>query len=326
MSNPTETKKKTAAGRLVGIIVILLILLILNFPKLCFFLSPSQQEAVKLFNETYFGQFMPLKSETGGFDFMRIVALALMILGCWAVYRVVMWLLSLLKLRDHRAKTLKGLLANIIRYAVVIFGIVFGLSILGADVLTVIASLGILALIIGFGAQSLIEDMFAGFFILFEGRFYVGDIISVDGFRGTVKSIGFVTTQIVDIGGNTRIINNSSIRTMTNLSNSPSAAVVNLSIAYGADLQKAEAAIGELCEKMPELYPNLFRDPPRYMGVEDLGESSMDLRVVAYVEETNVYNARRALNRELKLAMDRAGVEIPFPQVVVWQGKQAPRD
>ncbi len=319
-SNSNQNTKRRATGKLVGIIIILLIILILDFPQLCFFLKPSQQEAVKLFRNTYFGD-MPFRNETGGFDFVRILALILMILGCWAVYRAIIWILSLIKLKDHRAETVKGLLANIIRYAVVIFGIVFGLSILGADVLTVIAGLGILALIIGFGAQSLIEDMFAGFFILFEGRFFVGDIISVDGFRGTVKSIGFVTTQIVDIGGNTRIINNSNIRTMTNLSNSPSAAIVNLSISYRADLQKAEAVIGELCEKLPEMYPLLFKEPPLYMGVESLGESSVDLRVVAYVNETNVYNARRALNRELKLAMDKADIEIPFPQVVVWQGK-----
>lgn len=319
--NAGNKTKKTAPGRLVGIIVILLILLILNFPKLCFFLNPSQQEAVKLFNETYFGNFMPLKSETGGFDFMRLVALVLMILGCWAVYRIIVWIFSKIQFKGHRAETVKGLLLNIIRYAVVIFAVIFGLSILGADVLTVIASLGILALIIGFGAQSLIEDMFAGFFILFEGRYYVGDIISVEGFRGTVESIGIVTTRIVDVGGNVRIINNSNIRTMTNLSNAPSAAVVDLGIAYGADLQKAETVIAELCGKLPGMYPDLFREPPRYMGVEELAESSVNLRVVADVEETKVYNARRTLNRELKLAMDQAGIEIPFPQVVVWQGK-----
>ena len=200
---------------------------------------------------------------------------------------------------------------------------VFGLGILGADVLTVIASLGILALIIGFGAQSLIEDMFAGFFILFEDRYSVGDIISVEGFRGTVKSIGIVTTQIEDIGGNVRSINNSNIRSLTNLSNAPSVAVVDVGIAYGADLQKVEQVIRTLCEKLPGLYPDLFPAAPRYMGVEKLSESSVDLRVIADVDEAKIYNARRALNRELKLSLDEAGIEIPFPQVVVWQGKSA---
>ena len=319
--NTNRKIKRTGPGKLVGIILILLILAILNFPKLCVFLSPSQQEAVRLFNETYFENFMPMKSETGGFDFMRLAALALMILGCWAVYQIIVWIFSKIRLKDYRAETVKGLFLNIVRYAVVIFAVIFGLNILGADVLTVIASLGILALIIGFGAQSLIEDMFAGFFILFEGRFYVGDIISVEGFRGTVKSIGIVSTQIEDIGGNVRIINNSNIRTMTNLSNAPSVAVVNVGIAYGADLAKAEDAVKALCEKLPGMYPDLFPVSPRYMGVEELNDSSVDLRVIADVDESNIYNARRALNRELKLVLDAAGIEIPFPQVVVWQGK-----
>ena len=130
--------------------------------------------------------------------------------------------------------------------------------------------------------------MIAGFFILFEGRFYVGDIISVDGFRGTVKSIGLVSTQVSDIGGNKMIINNSNIRTLTNLSNAPSVAVATVGIAYGADLKKAEKVIKDLCQKMPEMYPDLFQQPPRYVGVENLSESSVDLRVVADVQETNI--------------------------------------
>ncbi len=319
--NKKQMKKGPGPGKLVGIIILLLILLILNVPKLCLFLSPSQQEAVKLFNETYFGGFLPMRSATGGFDFMRLAALVLVILCCWAIYQIVYWIASRLKFKGNRAETVKGLVLNVIRYVLVIFAVIFGLGALGADVLTVIASLGILALIIGFGAQSLIEDMFAGFFILFEGRFYVGDIISVEGFRGTVKSIGIVSTQIEDAGGNIRIINNSNIRTMTNLSNAPSVAVTNVSIAYGADLRKAEDVIRSLCERLPGMYPELFPKPPRYMGVEELGESSVDLRVIADVDEANIYNARRALNRELKLALDEAGIEIPFPQVVVWQGK-----
>ena len=322
MSDKTTRKKKNKsnAGRIIGIVVIVLILLLVSFPQLCFFLSAPQKEALQLFNNTYLKNFIPLRAEDGGFDFMRLVALILMIAGCWAFYRIVMWVFSLIKTKTRRGETLKGMLSNVIRYAVVIFGIIYGLNILGADVLTVIAGLGILALIIGFGAQSLIEDIFAGIFILFEGRFYVGDIISVDGFRGTVRSIGIVSTQIADVGGNIRIMNNSDIRVLTNLSDVSSVAVSIVSIAYGADLIKAEKVINELLDKLPEMYPEMFPERPKYMGVEDLSDSSVDLKVTADVHESNIYNARRILNRELKLALDAGGIEIPFPQVVVWQG------
>ena len=321
-SKKTDKRSKLSTGRIVIIIIILLIVLILNFPKLCFFLNPAQQEAISLFNSTYLSKYIPLKTTEGGFDFMRLVSLIIMIAACWAVYRLLMWILSLIKMKTKRGETLKGMLCNVLRYAIVIFGIIYGLNILGADVLTVIAGLGILALIIGFGAQSLIEDIFAGIFILFEGRFYVGDIISVEGFRGEVKSIGIVSTQIADIGGNIRIMNNSDIRVLTNLSDVSSVAVSIISIAYGADLIKAEKIIDTVLDRMPVEFPKLFPVRPKYMGVENLSDSSVDLKVTADVHEANIYNARRCLNRELKLAMDRGGIEIPFPQVVVWQGKE----
>ncbi|MBP5153771.1 MAG: mechanosensitive ion channel family protein [Lachnospiraceae bacterium] len=321
-NNEQKKEAKSSVGRIIGVILILLIVAVVCAPQLLFFLTPAQQEAVRLFHENYIGKFMPVRAEDGSFDWMRLVALAFMLAACWAVYRILVWIISLIRPKSRRGETVKGLVANIIRYAIVIFAIIFGLSILGADVLTVIAGLGILALVIGFGAQSLIEDIFAGLFILFEGRFFVGDIISVDGFRGEVKSIGIVSTQLKDLGGNIRIINNSDIRVLTNLSNVQSVAISIVSIAYGADLVKAEQVVGATLERLPQQFPHLFPSVPKYQGVETLNESSVDLKIVANVEEANVYNARRAMNRELKLALDAAGIEIPFPQVVVWQGKE----
>ncbi len=325
MKNKEHVEKKPSkksTARVIGIVLILLVLVFLNAPQLLFFLSPSQQEAVRLFHETYFGKYLPVQSKDGGFDFLRILSLLFMIAACWAVYRVLMWIFSKIRTKNRHTETIKGMIANLIRYAIVIFAIIYGLNLLGADILTVIASLGVLALIIGFGAQSLIEDIFAGLFILFEGRFYVGDIISVDGFRGQVKSIGIVSTQIVDAGGNNRIINNSDIRVLTNLSEVTSLAVSIVGISYNADLLAAEKVIDELCEELPGKYPKYFPKKPQYMGVEDLSSSSVDLKVVADVDESNIYMARRILNRELKLALDAGGIEIPFPQVVVWQGKE----
>ena len=83
-------------------IVIVLILLLLSFPDLCFFLNAPQKEALKLFNKTYLGNYMPMRTEEGGFDFMRLVALILMIAGCWAVYRIIMWIFSLIKTKTRR--------------------------------------------------------------------------------------------------------------------------------------------------------------------------------------------------------------------------------
>ena len=309
-TKPIQKKQpRKTTSRLIGIIMILLILLALNLPQLLFFLKPEQQEAINLFRETYLDQYTPIRNAEGGFDWLRLVALAIMIASCWAVSRVIKWIFSLVKVKNRHVETLKGLAANVIRYAIVIFAIIFGLNILGADVLTVIAGLGILALIIGFGAQSPIEDSFSGLFILFEGRFYVGDIINVDDFRGEVKSIGIVSTQLADAGGNLRVINNSDIRVLTNLSEITSVAVSLISVACSADLDQAEEVIAAVTKTLPEKYPKYFKSEPRYVGVESLNETNVVLKVTASVEEANIYMARRMMNRESKKALDAAGIK-----------------
>ena len=211
-----------------------------------------------------------------------------------------------------RGKAMVNLLVSFVKYSAAIVFIFLALQLFGVDTATLLAGIGILSLIVGLGAQPLIEDILSGLFIVFEGIFEVGDIIVYDGFRGTVREIG--------------IRNNSDIRTLTNLSEVTSVAVSVVSIAYGADLIKAEEAVRALLQTMPEKYPNLFQEIPTYAGVDELSDSSVDLKILAKVKETNIYGARRALNRELKLALDEAGIEIPFPQVVVWQGTEKDKD
>ena len=312
-----KERVKFPIGKVLAVAVILVVVAALVNPGLLFFLTPAQQQAVANFQQTYFTDRSPIQSESGGFDPLCLVSLAVLIAECWVVSTLVGLFQQKVRFRSRHAETLKGLLCNCIKYAVVLFAIVFGLSILGVDMVAVIASLGVLGLIVGFGAQTLIEDVISGLFIIFEGQFHVNDIVTIDGFRGTVVSIGIRTTSLMDAGGNIKIINNSDIRTLTNLSEVDSYAVSIVGISYNASLPAAEAAIQGLLEHLPSMYPDVFKVPPEYSGVENLSASSVDLKVIAKVDESQLYRARRLLNRELKLCLDAAGIEIPFPQVVV---------
>ncbi|MDO4269706.1 MAG: mechanosensitive ion channel family protein [Eubacteriales bacterium] len=314
-------KKRFPIGKLIAIALIAGVAAAVANPRLLFFLTPAQQSVVTVFRRTYLTGVLPLSGPKGGFDWLRLLALAVLAAFCWAVCTLVNAFHKKVKLKSRHAETLKGLACNCVKYAVVILGLIFGLSILGVNMVAVIASLGILGLVVGFGAQTLIEDVITGLFIIFEGQFHVGDIITIDGFRGTVVSIGIRTTRLMDVGGNIKIINNSDIRTLTNLSEVESYAVTTVGISYGASIPDAEAAVRALLDKLPSMYPDVFKAKPEYSGVESLSASSVDLRIVAKVEESQLYRARRLLNRELKLCLDEAGVEIPFPQVVVHQGE-----
>ena len=202
-------------------------------------------------------------------------------------------------------------------YVAVIAAIVWGLSILGVNTTAVLAGVGIVGLILGFGAQSLIEDIITGAFIIFENQYSVGDIIILDEFRGTVRSIGVRTTVIEDAGGNLKVVNNSDIRNFQNRSRNNSVAIVLVSVAYKTDLKKLEEMLKESLPALKDEHSELYLAAPKYLGVDELADSGITLKFAAEATEENVFKAQRMLARDLKILFDEKGVEIPFPQVVV---------
>ena len=247
----------------------------------------------------------------------QLITLVLAIAVVWLVYQILKLLLFALSKRGGRIQTVTNLIVGLLKYIAVIAAIVWGLSILGVNTSAVLAGVGIVGLILGFGAQSLIEDIITGAFIIFENQYSVGDIIILDDFRGTVRSIGVRTTVIEDVGGNLKVVNNSDIRNFQNRSRNCSVALCVVSVAYHTDLRKLEKI---LAESLPDLaldHPELYIGAPRYLGVDNLGESGIDLKFAVDTDEENIFNAQRMLARDLKILFDEKGIEIPFPQVVV---------
>ncbi len=128
-------------------------------------------------------------------------------------------------------------------------------------------------------------------------------------------------TCIQDAGGNIKVINNSEIRDVLNRSKAASRAICDMPIAYEESIEKVEKLLETLIDGLMKKYPTIFAVRPSYLGVQTLDASSVNLRIVAEVEEKDVFSAQRIMNREFKLGFDKAGVEIPFTQVVVHQGK-----
>ena len=220
--------------------------------------------------------------------------------------------------RTNRGKTIVKLLNSFIKYLIAIIEIMMILNAWGVDTTTLLASAGILSLIIGLGAQSLISDIIAGVFIVFEGEYQVGDIVIIDGWRGTVDEIGIRTTKIIDWQGNIKIINNSAIASIINQSKELSVTTCVVAIDYRESIPRVELIIKNNLDKIREAIPEIV-DGPYYKGVDSLGESSVNLLFIATVKETDYYVVQRALNREVKMLFDANNVSIPFPQVTLNQ-------
>lgn len=249
----------------------------------------------------------------------RLISAATVIVIVWLVNICICWILEAIGKNNKKSLSVVGLFTSLCKFICVIVGGVWALGVLGVNVAGIFASLGIASLIVGFGAQSLIEDMISGVFIIFEGQYHVGDIIVLDEFRGYVRNIGIRTTSIEDDGGNFKIVNNSDIRNLQNRSMNRSIASTVLSISYDADIPTVENVILDALPEMFERNKDVWLSAPRYIGVDSLGESSVGLKFIVDVNEQNFFGARRRLNRELKILMDENNIEIPFNQIVVHQ-------
>lgn len=215
-----------------------------------------------------------------------------------------------------RVATTGDLVISVLRYGGILGGFFYCLYLFGLDTASLLTSAGILSVVLGLGAQSLISDIVAGVFIVFEGEFRVGDIVTIGDFRGTVQEIGLRTTKIIDLEKNVKIFNNSSISGVVNMTKESSVAVVDFGIEYGESLERVEAI---LKKGFPVIRRNLpaIVEGPFYKGVASLGDSSVNIRIVAMCSEHDRVQLIRDLNREIFLLFGRNDVNIPFPQVTL---------
>lgn len=220
------------------------------------------------------------------------------------------------KEKNSTVKTVTLLVGNVLKYLAVIGMILKTLSAWGVDTTVLVTGASVLALIIGLGCQSLVADIVAGLFLIFEGDIKVGDIVVINGWRGTVTQIGLRRTKIEDAVGNVNIVNNSAISNIINNTRQLSVAVVEVGIEYNESIQRVESVLSEEMKSFKEHIPAIV-EGPYYKGVSSLGDSSVVIKLVAKCNEADKYQVERDMNREIKIIFDKHDINIPFNQVVL---------
>ena len=255
-----------------------------------------------------------------GVNIFAVTAIMLLFTVVMSISWVVRKLIMLgTRYMGARGETAGRQLNSAIKYISVVGAAFYSLSLMGVHTSTLLASAGILSAVIGFGAQNLTGDILAGICIVFEGEFRVGDMVTIDGWRGVVLEVGLRTTKVENLEGDIQIFNNSVIQQVINMTQEYSLVVCNVSVDYGEDLERVEQVLQEGLPEIRRRLPDIVAGPT-YEDVQDLGDSGVVLRISAYCREEHRLVLRRALNREIKLLFDRKGVTIPFPQVVVHDG------
>lgn len=223
-----------------------------------------------------------------------------------------------------RAETLGHVLRSLALTGIWTLALLIVISELGINLGPLIAGAGIAGIALGFGAQSIVRDFLAGMFILIEDHYGVGDMIDFGGVMGNVEEVTLRATKVRDRNGAVWHVPNGKIERVGNFSQVGLRARINIGVAYSADLRLAINVINRVGEEMwsTQWCRQRLAGPPKVSGVQDLGESSVDVRVVVETLPALPWSEKRSMEREFRLrvkeAFDLEGVEIPFPQRAVW--------
>lgn len=264
-----------------------------------------------------------------GFLLLSGVRILGILIGAWILIAIAQRAIRGLRVRiasrldDREAVKRAETLGRVFRYlaAVVIsaLAVMLVLGELGISVAPILGAAGVVGLAVGFGAQSLVKDYFTGFFLLLENQIRQGDVVKLGDHAGLVEEVTLRYVQLRDYDGHVHFVPNGSITTVVNMARGHAQAVVDVGVGYGTDLDAA-------MDLMQVVAAELRRDPAHaariqadleMAGVERWADSSVVLRARFRVAPLEQWTVRREYLRRLKNAFDRAGIEIPFPQMAL---------
>ncbi|MCL4763846.1 MAG: mechanosensitive ion channel family protein [Burkholderiales bacterium] len=263
-----------------------------------------------------------------------IVALrvALIALAAWIAAGVVSRMIRLLRIRIasrfadreqvKRAETIGRVLRYTASVVISLIAVVLILSELGVAIAPILGAAGVVGLAIGFGAQSLVKDYFTGLFLLLENQVASGDIVEVAGKAGVVEDLTLRFVKLRDYGGNVHYVPNGQIGIVTNMGRGFAQSVIDVGIAYREDVDEAFAVMREVGSAMraDPAFGAKILDDLEIAGVENWGDSAVQLRCRFRVAPLEQWGVRREFLRRLKRAFDEHGIEIPYPHLTVYAG------
>lgn len=225
------------------------------------------------------------------------------------------------RITKRREDTLRKLIENALVYVVYSIVILMILDTVGIPIATLLAGAGVVGLAIGFGAQSLVQDVISGFFIVFEDQFAVGDYVFISDVEGEVEEIGLRTTKIKDWTGERYVIPNGNISQVTNYSIHNGTPVVDVNIPYENDVYNAQEIIKSINKKVFN-ETDMFMTEPEIIGVQSLDVSHYIIRIISETSPGNQWAAERYLRGEIQSGLYNKGVDIPAPRLVMYSQEE----
>ncbi len=223
----------------------------------------------------------------------------------------------------ERAQTLWSLIRRVILITLILISFLLVLTVWEVNLTPFLAVGTVIGAAVGFGAQDLVRDFLAGFFILAEDQYHIGDTITIAGVAGTVEDIQLRVTVLRDLNGNAHYVPNGQITVTSNFTSVFAQPVLDINVGYGEDIDTAMRVIIDEANKLyaSEEWRDTFRGEPEMLGVNELADSSVVIRLRLTTDADERWTVRREALRRIKNRLDAEGIEIPFPQIRVHDGK-----
>jgi len=222
-----------------------------------------------------------------------------------------------------RTDTLTRVFMGVGKFAIIVIIIFMILSELDVNIAPILASFGIAGIAVGFGAQYLIRDIIAGIFILLENQYRVGDVVRVADIAGLVEEVNLRKTVLRDLDGIVHHVPNGEIKAASNYTRHFSRVNLNISVAYGTDLDHAISVINRVGQELAtdENWHERIISVPQVLRVDNLGDSGIDIKILGDVKPIEQWAVMGELRKRIKKAFDEEGIEIPWPHVKLYLGQ-----
>ncbi len=219
----------------------------------------------------------------------------------------------------QREDTLIRIFSTTINVLVWILAGLMIMSELGFAVGPLLAAAGIAGLAFGFGGQYLIRDLISGLFIIMENQYRIGDVVCFESKCGLVEDISLRMTTLRDLDGTVIHVPHGEVKTVSNLSKGFSRVNLNIGISYSSDLEKVIAVVNRIGQELsndPAWKESIIK-APQFLRVDDFVDSAIVIKILGDTQPIKQWDVAGELRKRIKLAFDKEGIEIPFPQVVV---------
>ncbi len=228
---------------------------------------------------------------------------------------------------EKRENTLIGIFNGALNIIVWFMAVMLVLPEFGINIAPILAGAGIVGVALGFGAQYVVRDFLAGLFIIIENQYRIGDVVCLDEICGGVEDITLRKTVLRDLDGKVYHIPNGSFKVAANLTKDFSRAHMNVSVAYKEDIDKVMTLINKVGQEMAVESPwNEYIIKPIQVagpGPDKFGESGVEIKVLGETKPLKQWDTLKEFRRRLKIAFDKEGIEIPFPQMSVWSREKS---